>query len=220
MTSYCCQHDTQVKVTGHKQGPHRSPSAADESRQRRREHRVHQVGGAQRLHLAWPCLPLQMPVRSNASLYPVAVGSTGPGHCRAWDKETMATDRVALSQSRPLGSPQLMTGHLRSRRAECGFFFLFFNSSFHSDQLMEDRLRRPPRISSDLQVREAGKCCPALVPGTGLDTGAGKGPAAACLDTGTQPGLSDSVFNGVKSTWFVYFSFNLGHFVSLSENVT
>lgn len=115
---------------------------------------------------------------------------------------------------------QLMTGHLRSRRTECVFFVFFFNSLFHSDQLMENRLRRPPRISSDLQVREAGKCCPAPVPGTGLDTGAGKGPAAAYLDTGTQPGLSDSVFNGVKSTWFVYFSFNLGHFVSLSENVT
>lgn len=111
---------------------------------------------------------------------------------------------------------------LEESQSRVWFFpsFLFFNSSFHSDQLMEDRLRRPPRISSDLQVREAGKCCPALVPGTGLDTGAGKGPAAACLDTGTQPGLSDSVFNGVKSTWFVYFSFNLGHFVSLSENVT
>lgn len=98
---------------------------------------------------------------------------------------------------------------------------MFFNSSFHSDQLMENRLRRPPHGSSDLQSeRQESAVPPAMVPGTALDTGAGRGPAAACLDTGTQPGLSDSVFNGVKSTWFVYFSFNLGHFVSLSENVT
>lgn len=152
---------------------------------------------------------------------PVAMGSTRPTHRRAWDKETMATDKVALCQSCPLGIlPADDRALEESQDRVCFFCFFFFNSLFHSDQLMENRLRRPPRISSDLQVREAGKCCPALVPGTGLDTGAGKGPAAACLDTGTQPGLSDSVFNGVKSTWFVYFSFNLGHFVSLSENVT
>lgn len=101
-TSYSCQHDIQRKVTGHKQGPHRSPSAADESRQRRREHRIQQVGGAQRLHLATRLL-LQMPVRQNASLFTSCCGEQEAQTLQSFAKETMATDKVALSQPCPLG---------------------------------------------------------------------------------------------------------------------
>jgi hypothetical protein len=55
-------------------------------------------------------------------------------------------------------------------------------------------------LGFELRTSEAGKYCPTMVPGTGLDTGASKGLAAACLDISTQPGLSYSVLNGVKST--------------------
>lgn len=213
MTSYYCQHDTQRKVTGHKQGPHRSPGAADESGQRRRGQQAHQVRSPE------TALAVRLPEASELeriSLYQLLWGARGQtqSFARPWDKETVATDKVALSQPCPLGFLPADDRALECR-AEC-----VFNSSFHSDQLMENRLRRPPRISTDPPGQRGRKVLSRHGPRGRLGHWCRQGSGCCLPDTGTQPGLSDSVFNGVKSTWFVYFSFNLGHFVSLSENVT
>lgn len=96
---------------------------------------------------------------------------------------------------------------------------VFKNLLFHSDQLKEIKLRRPLLTNSDLQVGGQGECHPCCCPvamelltATGLRLGLGRcavrGPAAppTCLpQRDTEPGLSSCVFNGVKSTWFVYF---------------
>lgn len=93
------------------------------------------------------------------------------------------------------------------------------NLLFHSDQLKEIKLRCPLLTNSDLQVGGQGECHPCCCPvamelltATGLRLGLGRcavrGPAAppTCLpQRDTEPGLSGCVFNGVKSTWFVYF---------------
>lgn len=103
MTSYCCQHDTQRKVTGHKQGPHRAPGAADESGQRRREQQAHQVRSPE------TALAVRLPPKASElkriSLYQLLWGARGQtqSFARPWDKETVATDKVALSQPCPLG---------------------------------------------------------------------------------------------------------------------
>lgn len=117
------------------------------------------MGGAQRLHLA-TCLQLQIPVRQNASLFTVAVGSTRPRHCRALpalgqgDHGRRQGGSVSATPSGFLAANDRALEESQNRVC----------FSFHSDQLMENRLRRQPRISSDLQVKEAGKCCPAMGP--------------------------------------------------------
>lgn len=112
--------------------------------------------------------------------------------------------------------PSRLLGHFRSCRTECVFFL---NILFHSDQLKEIKLRRPPLTNSDLQVGGQGECHPGRCPvameprtATGLRrarTLCRARPPARLPDRGTQrdtePGLSGCVFNGVKSTWFVYF---------------
>lgn len=161
MTSYYCQHDIQRKVTGHKQGPHRSPSAADESGS----------GGGSTTSIKWEeprdCTwPLVSRFRYQwgrmhlfLQLLWGAQGLDTAELCQPWDKETMAADKMALFQPRPLGFLAVNDRALEESQNR-----VFFNFSFHSDQLMENRLRCQPRISSDLQVKEAGKCCPATGP--------------------------------------------------------
>lgn len=145
------------------------------------------------------------------------------------DKETSGTRTW-----RPWGlfSSQLH-GHFRSCRTDC----VFKNFLFHSDQLKEIKLRRPLLTNSDLQVRGQGECHPCCCPvamelltATGLRLGLGRcavrGPAApptcppAC-HRGTQSQDSPVVFLMESNPRGLYiFSFNLGHFVSLSENIT
>lgn len=155
MTLYCCQRDTQRKLTGHRQGPHRSPGSRGGS--------TTAIKWEEPRDCTWPSISLQMPVRQNASLFTSCCGEheaqtlqsfASLGTRRPWPQ----TRRLCLSHALWVFF-QPTTGHLRSR-TEC-----VFNSSFHSDQLMENRLRRPPRISSDLQVKEAGSAVPPWSPG-------------------------------------------------------
>lgn len=57
---------------------------------------------------------------------PVAMGSTRPRHRRAWDKETMATDKVALCQSCPLGILPADDRALEESQDRVCFFCFFF----------------------------------------------------------------------------------------------
>lgn len=120
-----------------------------------------------------------------------------------------------------------------SGAAERSAFFL--NFLFHSDQLKEIQLRHPPLTNSDLQVRGQGECHPGCCPvamelltATGLSrarTLCRARPPACLPDTeghrGTQSQDSPVVFLMESNPRGLYiFSFNLGHFVSLSENIT
>lgn len=77
-------------------------------------------------------------------------------------------------------------------------------------------------MHSDLQVEGQESAIPHGPPDRlgHWDAGACKDPATTSPAAEGHSQGSPVVFNGVKSSWFVYFSFNLGHFVSLSENVT
>lgn len=129
--------------------------------------------------------------------------------------------------------PSRLLGHFRSCRTEC----VFFKYLFHSDQLKEIKLRRPPLTNSDLQVGGQGECHPGCCPvameprtATGLRRARtlcrARPPASppACLTEGhrgTQSQDSPVVFLMESNPRGLYiFSFNLGHFVSLSENIT
>lgn len=192
--------------TGHSKGDMGQPSTAAESRWRRRP--CPSGGNTQ----GKPCT---LPPQSTSLLYQLP-------------REDQETSGTRTRQPWDLFSSQLH-GHFRSCRTDC----VFKNLLFHSDQLKEIKLRRPLLSNSDLQVGGQGECHPCCCPvamelltAIGLRLGLGRcavrGPVRrppAC-HRGTESGLSGCVFNGVKSTWFVYFSFNLGHFVSLSENIT
>lgn len=102
---------------------------------------------------------------------------------------------------------------------------VLLNSLFHSDQLNEIKLRRPPLTNSDLQVRGQGECHPGccfvameLLTATGLRLGC-CAEAQLCSPPAchrrTQSQDSPVVFLMESNPCGLYiFSFNIEHFVS------